>query len=373
MGNLLEFVIEDPMAWDTIPADVREAIRKEGYQESSDPNNLNVINVYHHGKLNENGSWTVYQEAYGVEIDGSRKTYADEDDLPYWFAPWLLHEGEDYGRSYAEDYEGDLQSIDGYEQIMQEGGAAAARFITLIRPGGVTNKRAYEKARNGAVLTGDANDITVPVTNKQADFNTAEVRVGKLEERLARAFLLNSAVRRDAERVTREEIRFVAQELEDQLGGVYSNQTILLQGPYLRKKIGILTKLRRITRVPKKAVSLTVITGSTALGRQAEVEPLITFLRLVMEIAGPQAVPQFVNLSQAFKRLAIGLTLDQDGLVLTEEQIGDTLQQESLMAMIQQLGPEAIKQFGQNVTQTQTAEIKAAAQGAPAQPTRPQP
>lgn len=44
--------------------------------------------------------------------------------------------GENYGRSYCEDFEGDLQSLDGYEQTIQEGSMAAATFVRLVRPGG---------------------------------------------------------------------------------------------------------------------------------------------------------------------------------------------------------------------------------------------
>ena len=46
--------------------------------------------------------------------------------------------------------------------------------------------------------------------------------ITRIEERLAFDFLLNSAIQRKAERVTAEEIRYMAQELETAQGGVYS-------------------------------------------------------------------------------------------------------------------------------------------------------
>ena len=36
------------------------------------------------------------------------------------------------------------------------------------------------------------------------------------------AFLLNTAIQRDAERVTAQEIRYMAQQLETAMGGIYS-------------------------------------------------------------------------------------------------------------------------------------------------------
>lgn len=47
--------------------------------------------------------------------------------------------------------------------------------------------------------------------------------------------LLNSAVQRNGERVTAEEIRYVAGELEDTLGGVYSLLSQELQLSLIRR------------------------------------------------------------------------------------------------------------------------------------------
>ena len=53
--------------------------------------------------------------------------------------------------------------------------------------------------------------------------------------RLGAAFLLNTAVTRDAERVTAQEIRMQAQELESSLGGVYSRLANELQLPLAKR------------------------------------------------------------------------------------------------------------------------------------------
>lgn len=68
------------------------------------------------------------------------------------------------------------------------------------------------------------------------------------------AFLLNSAVQRQGERVTAEEIRYVAGELEDTLGGVYSILAQELQLPLAKRllnqqqAIGAMAQLPRYSR-----------------------------------------------------------------------------------------------------------------------------
>ena len=70
--------------------------------------------------------------------------------------------------------------------------------------------------------------------NKSMDMSTVLTTAQQIESRLSYAFLLNSAVQSGAagrDRVTAEEIRYVAGELEDTLGGVYSLLSQELQYP----------------------------------------------------------------------------------------------------------------------------------------------
>ena len=52
---------------------------------------------------------------------------------------------------------------------------------------------------------GDANDVSTLQLQKFNDFRVAQETIRTLTERLSYAFLNNSAIRRDAERVTAEE------------------------------------------------------------------------------------------------------------------------------------------------------------------------
>ena len=56
---------------------------------------------------------------------------------------------------------------------------------------------------------------------KLGDFRIAYDTMQRIETRLEHAFLLNASVQRQAERVTAEEIRFMAEALEQSLGGIY--------------------------------------------------------------------------------------------------------------------------------------------------------
>lgn len=354
-GALLEFCIKDSLSFDRLDDDIKEVARRQGFDDAvlEKGHKPQIVDVYTYGVW-RNKRWHVHQEI-GQEVIESTKAVYTEKTLPYMFLGFNWLEGEHYARSYVEDYEGDLQSVDGLAQIVQEGTAAAALLIRLVSPNGVTSKRAIEQATNGAVITGSEADVGTLTSQKSADFQAANNLVDSILGRLSRAFLLNSAVQRGGERVTAEEIRFVARELEDQLGGAYSNQVVQFQMPYARLKFQSLQKQRRITRIPEDAINLTIITGAAALGRQAELQTLDTFL-----LGGAQvlaAIPPFtIDDNIYMKRRAAALGVDTEGLVLTPEQRQAKLQEQQQQQLAQQVAPELVRQGGESLREQSAGE-----------------
>lgn len=360
-GNLLEWAIEDAMDWKTLPEDVKGAIVASGQKEPPrGSSGKQTVKIYTHGYL-KGGKWELCQEAMGIEVSGSEMTYA-KDALPYLFLPWVLLDGEDYGRSYVEFYEGDLLSVEAFTKTLGEGAMAMARFLTLVNPTGMTDKKALAKAKNGDYITGREQDVyALTAPGKSADFATAKAEKDDAIQRLSRAFLLNSAIQRSGERVTAEEIRFVSQELEDALGGVYSQQIISWQAPYIKLKVKYLQKNRRVTPLPEGTVKLTVTAGLAALARNQELMGLREMASIIQQTFGPQAVPQAMDPLEFAARVAAALGVDPVGLIPDPEQQAQQGQQAQVMEMLKSLGPEALRQLGSNVTANQVAQTNAEA------------
>lgn len=127
-------------------------------------------------------------------------------------------DGESYGRSFVEEYLGDLQNLDAQSEAIRNYSAITSHIIYLVNPMGVTQVRRVAKAKSGEFVPGRSEDIEALQTNKLNDMSVTKSYIDGLEQRLNFIFLLNSAVQRNAERVTAEEIRYVAGELEDTLG-----------------------------------------------------------------------------------------------------------------------------------------------------------
>lgn len=372
-GNLLRFAVLDPLDWLTLDKKVRDELVEDGALEPkpAEPNKEAKVEVFTYGTFLPNGQWLVHQEAMGRLIRGTSQTY-DADQMPYLFLPWVLLDGEHYGRSYAEFYEGDLLTTEVLTKTIGQGVQAIARLLTLVNPVGMTDKKQIARSENGAVISGREQDVHTLKAEKGGDFAAAQKPLDDALERLARAFLLNSSVQRNGERVTAEEIRYVAQELEDALGGVYSQQVVTWQGPYVRLKLRRLQNAGRVPPLPQNAVKITVTAGLAALARNAELTGLRTFAAILKEALPPDQVAKFLKADGFVARVATALGIDKTGLIPTKEELEAQAEQEQQMAMMQQLGPDAIRTVGQNLTANQVADTNAQAKMASATAPAPQ-
>lgn len=333
-GNLLEIIAVDTLAPQTLSPEHQALL---GEHELSHPKS--EIKVYTY--VRRAGSrWETYQELEGQIVPGTSATYPLHA-LP-WIAPRLTKvDGEHYGRGYVEEYIGDLRSLEALSQAIVEGVAAAAKVLIFVRPNGTTRARVVQEAENLAVLVGDANDCSVLTLDKHGDFRVAMEHANRIEERLAYAFLMNSAIQRPGERVTAEEIRYMASELEDALGGQYSILSQEFQAPIVKALMHHMERRGELPSLPEGIVNPLITAGLEALGRGHDLNKLHALVESLAPLA--QAVPEifrdYLNIGDLIKRNGTALGIDMKGLVRSEEEVQQKRQQEQMEAMMTQMAP----------------------------------
>jgi hypothetical protein len=157
-----------------------------------------------------------------------------------------------------------------------------------------------------------------------------------ITERLSFAFLMNSSVQRNAERVTAEEVRFMAGELEDALGGVYSILSQEFQLPLVNRLMDRMTKQKRLPALPKGVVKPAIVTGLEALGRGHDLNKY-TMLMKALQPLGPQVLAQYMNAGDYISRVATSLGIDAAGLVKTQQEIDQQMQQAQQQQQMQKM------------------------------------
>lgn len=343
MGNILAIATKETTSYNALPENIRKILYEEDKDEGEDLQTCDIYTaVYREGK-----KFKVFQEVKGIRIPESEGSYPI-DKLPYIPLRYTRIDGESYGRGFVEEYIGDLKSLEALSQAIVEGSAAASKAIFLVNPNGTTRIKDITNTPNGAVVQGNAGDVTVLQMQKYNDFRVASETIDKISARLSYAFLLNSSIQRQAERVTAEEIRTLSQELESALGGLYSILSSELQIPLVNLMITRMQRQRKLPAFPKNVIKPKIITGVEALGRGNDLNKLEMFVAGAAQTVGPQALQTYLNLDAYFKRRAASLGISIEGLIKTEEEIQAEQQQAQQMALAQQLGPNAINAMSQD-------------------------
>jgi len=341
-GNVLRIITRESISPETLPKEVRGAV-------SDKLDDKGRVELYT-GVFLEDDKWETYQEAGECRIPDSEGSYKKEE-CPYLPLRWNKVDGEHYGRSYVEEYIGDLNSAEGLSKAILDGSAAAARLLFLVNPNSTTNIRDVSETVNGGFCAGRVEDVAPLQINKQGDMSVAMQVLNGLEQRLNKAFLSGASGVRNAERVTAAEIRLISQELETTLGGLYSVLSAEFQMPLVSIMLAKLKKQKKVD-IPDGLVSPAIVTGVDALGRGNELQRLDEFMGGSLQMFGEQAAAM-INMDEYMRRRASSLGIDAENLVKDQQQ----MQQEQQNAMMQNMTEAAVPQItgaiAQNATQTQ--------------------
>lgn len=350
-GTLLEVIIKESVSPVALDEETRMQLGKDPDYKTDDE-----CELYTHIYKLDDKKYYVCQEVNGIKLPESIGTYPI-DNMPYQALRMVRVDGEDYGRGYVEEFLGDLKSLEGLSQSLVESSAAASKIVFMVRPNAVTRKKDLAQTRNGDIITGSSDDVSVLQSDKQYDLQIVERSIGRLEERLAYAFLLNSAIQRNAERVTAQEIRYMAEQLEMAMGGIYSLLSQEFQLPLVQVLMKRMSDSKEIPTLPKNSVKPTIVTGVEALGRGNDLQKLREFVAEIGNLAqiSPEVV-QSLNTSDLLTRVATSLGIDTEGLMKSQEQLAqeqEAQQQQMQQQQMMDMAQDVVQPIANNMTKPQ--------------------
>jgi len=345
-GNVLELVIKEKISPLSIDEETMSACfdTQEITQFSTSPDKtVDLFTV-----MQRNGKkYDVFQSLNKHEVPGSTGSYPIEAPR-FVVLRWTSVTDEDYGRGMVDEYFGDIKALDDMSRDLQVASAQAAKILYTVDPNSHLTPKMLAQAKSGDVLRGKADDVSTIGLDKLQDFQVVLQRINDIKRDLAEAFLMNTSVQRDAERVTAEEIRFMAQELEDALGGVYSTLAQELQVPLLKRILDLAAKKKLIPTLPQDSMKLSITTGLEALGRGHEVNKLMQFLGIAKEILGEEQLLRRLDVQGILSKAAAGIGISIEGVILKEEDVQQNAQKAQADGIIEGAAPgvinEAMKQ-----------------------------
>lgn len=324
-GHQLLVILKENVNVESLEDDIKEMVYRkqpELLQEESEwDRRCDIYSVcrLEDGQGEDHRSWTYWQEFDGEYIEGTGFK-SDYEDCPMQ-AHWLIPvSGSNWGRSYCEQYRGDMYTLEANSSSVNDIAALAGFALPFVKPGSRTSLQQVRKARNLDWMVGSAEDLSVFRSEKSGDGTFILRNIEMVTRRLGAAFLMESAVYRDGERVTKEEIIRLGAQLDRAMGGLYTSisqsmqRRIIVRSMFLHED-----EDPRLGELPD-GVEINVITGIDAMGRSDDEVKLTEFGSQINAVFGPKdGAARTLDRHDFARRLAAAKGIKPEGLVIGKE------------------------------------------------------
>jgi hypothetical protein len=310
-GTVLQLITRDRRQVSTLPEAMREQALMKGHKIED------RMDIYTGATRTVEGKYFVKQELESLCVSDGQQGMYMPDDLPWTALTWNLIRGHSYGTGLVEEYAGDFHVYSSLSEANLNIASIAADIKILVNPMGQTDVDSLNNSASGTYVYGTADDVSFLQMEKMNDFQFVSTMLDAYGRRIGHAFMMNSQVTRDAERVTAEEIRMQAHELEGSLGGVYSKLSETMQQPLARKLIieveGALADLNPV-----------ILTGVESLSRTSEHEQMMMFFN---DLTVLQNVPDMMQAQlkhrDVAKMLAANRGIEYDKFLKTDKEMAE--------------------------------------------------
>ena len=285
----------------------------------------------------ESDKWIVTQDIDGVLV-GDELSYTRKL-LPFKYLGWTWMPGDSYHRPFAEDYYDDMVQVNNLSKLNTAGAVAAAKLVILVNQrGGRTKKSAVADAENGAIIDGDAADITAFQLAKNYDFQVSNEREMEIKRTLQKCFLDAGSVTRNAERVTATEIDKMSEQLEaSTLAGIYSKMSLSFSK-------WIVEMVMDELNIKFESIETDVLTGMDALGRSSEAQKLDAYVQRTIAVG----IRHYLKDEELLTRYASYDSISTIGLVKTAQEVQKEQKAAQDAAQQQELMMSGAKSLGDN-------------------------
>lgn len=350
-GSIQEIITEDRKAVQMLDDELKKQvitamdIKEEDIKETT----VSLFTYIRRG-IDDKDTWYVDQAVESIPV-GDQNSYSTEK-LRWFPVMWNRTRRESYGRGLVEEHFGSLWTLSILTEAMAVGCVTLADIKFMVRPGSLLDVAALNASASGSYHYGEADDVTSISTDKSRDMMLIKDVMDYYTRHLGEVFMYLPSTMRDAERVTAEENRLRARELENAHGGVYSALATSLQKPLAK----LIFQEMGISDIETKGVELSIATGLSALSRGNENDKINHWLSDVSVTNNlPDDIRSRLRLSDFLKVTAAGRDVDYSKFLMDEAEAATKAQAQQAAVTQQEAQSSAIDKA--------SAEQLAAAQG----------
>lgn len=313
-GRVKRLITCENVCFNELDQEVQTQLRTKAAYKNKQDEKVSMYKLY---DLTEDGKgYTVRQAVDAEELPEKFKGRFSLADMPMLPLTWDLADEHDYGTGLVEEYLNDFRALSAISEATVDGGVLATEWRWLVNPSGQTTADDLNKSKNGDAIPGSISDIA-PTKGGDAQAVRVALEIDQhWERRVAQGFLMTANVIRDAERVTAEEIRRVAQELESSLGGVYSALASQIQRPianWLLKGAG--------SDLTGTGMELAIVTGLDALSRSGDLDSFDLALSYLAKFSAmPEDLQMRFDYPTVVAFVGNGVGIDLAAMMKTKDQ-----------------------------------------------------
>lgn len=349
-GRVLTVITRDTKAFGTFTKSVRDFLQQHQDYRTATANT--PVTLYTRVEMNDEGKYEVTQSANNIPLPRKAVVYT-ADKLPWRVLVMNLARGEDYGRGLVEEQSPLFRVIEGLTASMVESAAIVADIKFLVDPASGIDVMEMNNSRSGTYHSGRVDGIGTAKVDRRIELQFLDQSIDRYSRQLANAFLMQSGMTRDAERVTAEEIRHDARELDTAFGGLYSRFAYEWQFPLARNIMAQLSIQDTVGGV--RLFDAVVVTGIESLSRTGQLENM---RMLMMDMAALNEIPEDVRAELSIPRV-VGLfasarQIDISGLLKTakeKQQDREAIQQQQNAMMQAEAQSKVAQKAGETAVQ----------------------
>ena len=341
-GRIREVMLRDCKMFGTLDEDLQTMVQASTKASAKSFKADTPVELYTYYWW-QDGKWHMRQAVDEIEVEDAATSYK-EADFPCLVLAWNLGRGDHYGRGLVEDYSVSFHNIDVMTEAMIDLIGVAADIKFLVNDMSSFDVDAWNSAKRGEYVPGKEGDITVPQFKFAVEVQFIGEAIAKLERELAQAFLLSSAGVRDAERVTAEEIRFFAREIESAFGGLYSRLALDWQRKEAEYQLSMID-FNSYLPDGEQTFETIVTTGLESLSREGKLDALrLAIGDLQMLDAVPQEIRGAINPIKFAAYIFRNRGVDGTDFLFTQEeyQANQQREQQQQEALLEKQGEVAV-------------------------------
>lgn len=315
-GRVVDIIIKEDTEFRYLSREARDKLSLSGKMYKDD----DIVSLYTHIFLDTDIDKMVIKHSVDdIPLD-TKENFCIPQECEYQVGSLTVKRGSHYGTGVVQQYLPLIHKANVYADTATDTAVAGSLVNWAVAPSATVRPEEFANREQGQPFGVKPQDIQPIQANVGQHLQITQQQYAQIVNTLQRVFLMFTAVQRDAERVTAQEIRMVAQKLEETHFGLYATIAENLQRPLAHLGLSLIDD-EELTPY-KDEVEIKVVTAMEAQSRGVELDNILGALNstTILNSVPPQ-VQEHLKISNLENAIFNNHNVTPDEFIKSEEEV----------------------------------------------------